>query len=226
MAAVREELSAAKRGGFVRPRISSREAGVLLSPHRNVKGIPIRFGLYQFPHLDGEWMIALDVGHHQCHARTFSCVNQVETFLLSVRQWFLHQHVFALRDATHANGVMQVMGSGDEDGIHVQQRLAVIRCRQISAQHGFGRHSFVEVGIHCCGNTHLILEPVKALFVHTTHVAATNQCQLNHSSPSIPLRYRYLPILPCLCLSFWLTTTMPVRVVDRSHESLCSEKPA
>ena len=46
MATVREELSTAKRGGFVRPRISSGEAGVLLGPHRDVKGIPIRFGLY------------------------------------------------------------------------------------------------------------------------------------------------------------------------------------
>ena len=122
------------------------------------------------------------VGDHQGAFGAFGGLDQVQAFGFRVGQRFLHQQVFAAAQQVDADGVVEVVGHGEDGGVDVVEDLAIVG-RDGFAAHQVGRRLCArQVRVDRGGEEGAALQFLEGCAVGLAHAAAADQADANHNS--------------------------------------------
>ena len=181
VAAVAEELAAAQRLFAVHP--ATRFAlGMLFGPDRKLEEVAVGSSLEQALHLDDDRMKPHAVGDHQGAVGALCRLDQVQTFCFRIGQRLLHQQMFAAAQQIDADGMVEVVGHGEDGSIDFVEDLAIVGRDRVAA-HQIGRRLRArQVRVDRGGEESAALQFLKGRAVGLAHAAAADQPDANHSS--------------------------------------------
>ena len=179
VAAVAEELAAAERLFAVHP--AARLAlGMLLGPDRKLEEVAVGLGLEQALHFDDDRVKAHAVGDHQGTVGALGGLDQVKAFGIRVGQRFLHQQMFAAAQQVDADGMVEMVGHGEDGGVEVVEDLAIVGGDSAAVHQVGGGLGARQVGVDRGGEEGATLQFLEGGAVGLAHAAAADQADADH----------------------------------------------